>query len=218
MISPQPARSAPERITLPGRYVRLEPLDEAHVDALFDLSTGEDGRARYDYLPMLPPASRQDVATWAERQMVLNDPLCYAVVDTDTGRCLGRQSLMNIVPDHGVIELGGILWGRDMARTRKATEAFFLSARYIFDDLGYRRFEWKCNALNEPSRRAALRFGFQYEGIFRQHMIVKGQNRDTAWFGMTDGDWPVIKAGLEAWLAPDNFDADGQQRRKLAFG
>jgi RimJ/RimL family protein N-acetyltransferase len=214
----QPARSAPERVTLSGRYVWLEPLDERHVDDLFALSTGEDGRARYDYLPTLPPDERQDVAVWAERQMVLNDPLCYAVTDVETGRCLGRQSLMNIVPDHGVIELGGILWGRDMARTRKATEAFFLAAGYVFDDLGYRRFEWKCNALNEPSRRAALRFGFRYEGIFRQHMIVKGQNRDTAWFGMTDGDWPAIKAGLEAWLAPDNFDADGQQRRKLAFG
>lgn len=217
MTTPRPAQ-APDRVTLTGRYVRLEPLDDVHVDDMFAFSSDQEGRARYDYLPMPPPATRADVAAWAERQMVLNDPLCFAVVDLVSGRCVGRQSLMNIVPDHGVIELGGVLWGRDMARTRKATEAYFLAARYCFDDLGYRRFEWKCNALNQPSRRAAERFGMTYEGMFRQHMIVKGQNRDTAWFSLLDHEWSRVKAGFEAWLDPANFDVEGRQREKLNFG
>lgn len=215
MRAPRPARP-PERIPLVGRYVRLEPLDERHIDDIYAFSTGEEGRARYDYLPMPPPDSRADVAAWAERQMVLHDPLCFAVIDRASALCVGRQSLMSIVPDHGVIELGGVLWGRDMARSRKATEAYYLTARHIFEDLGYRRFEWKCNALNMPSRRAAERFGMTYEGIFRQHMIVKGENRDTAWFSLLDHEWPRVKAGFEAWLDPSNFDADGTQKVPLA--
>ena len=124
---------------------------------------------------------------------------------------------MRIVPEHGVIEVGSIMWGPDIARTRRATEALFLFARHVFDDLGYRRFEWKCNARNAPSRRAAERFGFTYEGTFRQHMIVKGDNRDTAWFAMLDGDWPRLQAGYQRWLAPENFDDDGRQRGQLRF-
>ena len=122
---------------------------------------------------------------------------------------------MRIVPEHGVIEIGGVYWGPALARTRKATEALFLHARYVFDELGYRRFEWKCNDRNAPSRAAALRFGFEFEGVFRQHMIVKGVNRDTAWFAMLDGDWPRIRAEYERWLAPDNFDAEGRQLTPL---
>jgi RimJ/RimL family protein N-acetyltransferase len=114
-----------------------------------------------------------------------------------------------------VIEIGSILWGQKVARTRMATEALYLAARYIFDALGYRRFEWKCDALNEPSRRAALRFGFQFEGIFRQHMVVKGKNRDTAWFAVIDADWPAIRTGMERWLDSGNFDKEGAQRRPL---
>ena len=139
----------------------------------------------------------------------------FAVVDKARGSAEGRQSLMRIVPEHGVIEIGGIYWGPNMARSRLATEALFLHARYIFDELGYRRFEWKCNDRNGPSRAAAERFGFQFEGVFRQHMIQKGQNRDTAWFAMLDGDWPRLRAGYERWLAPDNFDAQGRQRMSL---
>lgn len=124
---------------------------------------------------------------------------------------------MRIDPAHGVIEIGHILWGPAIAGTSVATEALYLSASYMFDTLGYRRFEWKCNNHNEPSKRAAQRFGFTFEGIFRQHMVVKGQNRDTAWFAMTDQDWPRLKAGYEAWLRPENFDADMRQKSKLAF-
>jgi RimJ/RimL family protein N-acetyltransferase len=143
--------------------------------------------------------------------------LFFAVIDKATGRAEGRQGLMRIDTANGVIEIGNILWGPDIARKRVATEALYLCADYVFDTLGYRRFEWKCNNLNEPSKRAAQRFGFAFEGIFRQHMVQKGRNRDTAWFAMTDGDWPKLKAGYEAWLAPENFDAEGQQKSKLSF-
>ena len=136
--------------------------------------------------------------------------------DRASGSCGGRQALMRIVPEHGVIELGGILWGPAVARTRVATDAFALAASYAFDVLGYRRFEWKCDADNAPSRRAAERFGFTYEGTFRQHMVMHRRNRDTAWFALLDHEWPVVKAALEAWLAPENFDAEGRQRRSLA--
>jgi RimJ/RimL family protein N-acetyltransferase len=138
------------------------------------------------------------------------------VVDKATGRAEGRASLMRIDPAHGVIETGSILFGPRLARTRGATEAIHLLGSYVFDDLGYRRFEWKCNALNEPSRRAALRLGFTYEGLFRRHMVVKGESRDTAWFAMVDTEWPRLKAALEAWLEPSNFDSDGRQLRALA--
>jgi RimJ/RimL family protein N-acetyltransferase len=146
------------------------------------------------------------------------DPMYVAVIRKEDGRCLGRQSLMRITPDHGVIEIGNILWGPDMAATRMATEAFFLHACYVFDTLGYRRFEWKCNVLNGPSRRAALRFGFRFEGVFRQHMIVKGKSRDTAWYGMLDHEWPRIKQHFERWLSPENFDGKGSQKTQLRAG
>jgi len=152
---------------------------------------------------------------WVAAQLGKDDPVVYAVVDRATGRAGGRQQFMRIAPEHGVIEIGGIYWGPDIARTRLATEALFLAARHAFDDLGYRRFEWKCNDLNLPSKRAAERFGFTFEGVFRQHMIIKGANRDTAWFSMLDREWPDRRAGFEAWLDPDNFDAEGRQRAAL---
>ena len=141
--------------------------------------------------------------------------MCFAVIDRASGRCEGRQSLMRITPEHGVIEIGNILWGPAIARSRVATEALFLFARHVFEDLGYRRFEWKCDARNEPSRRAAARFGFVYEGLFRQHMVIKGDNRDTAWFAMIDRDWPALRANYERWLAPSNFDETGRQHKRL---
>jgi RimJ/RimL family protein N-acetyltransferase len=140
----------------------------------------------------------------------------FAVVDVASGRALGRQSLLRIVPEHGSIEIGHILWSAAMARTRLATEAFYLHARHAFDDLGCRRFEWKCNDRNAASKRAALRFGFSFEGVFRQHMWVKGQNRDTAWFSMLDGEWQGgVRAAFEHWLAPGNFDSAGRQHQPL---
>ncbi|MDB5862806.1 MAG: family N-acetyltransferase, partial [Betaproteobacteria bacterium] len=162
------------------------------------------------------PQDRAPYEEWLKRSAASDDPLFYTVVDAATGRAEGRQTLMRITPEHGVIEIGNILWGPAISRTRVATEALFLHARYIFDELGYRRFEWKCNALNAPSMSAARRFGFSYEGIFRQHMIQKGENRDTAWFAMLDGEWPQIRSAYERWLEPSNFDAQGRQKQPLA--
>ena len=217
MKAPQPARGRPARIVLEGQYVRLEPLRPEHAADLFAVSSDADAAERYRYLFEAAPADTAEMDAWVARAMQADDPLHFAVVDRVTGRAMGRQALMRIVPEHGVIELGSIYWGPPMARTRRATEAFYLSARHIFDELGYRRFEWKCNDKNLPSRRAAERFGFTYEGTFRQHMIQKGENRDTAWFAMLDGDWPEIRAEYERWLAPENFDADGQQKTPLAL-
>ena len=158
---------------------------------------------------------RAQFDAWLRGAATSADPLYFAVIDSATGRCEGRQALMRITPEHRVIEIGCILWGPAMARTRVATEACFLFARHAFDELGYRRFEWKCDSLNRPSRRAAERMGFSYEGIFRQATVVKGRNRDTAWFAMTDGDWLRLRPCYEAWLSPDNFDTRGRQRRRL---
>ncbi len=213
MSAPSPAKGPPQRVTLEGRYTRLEPIAEKHVAGLWQAVEPE----RFDYLFDLPPASEEELARWVMTAAAKDDPLTFAVVGRDTGVAEGRQSLMRIVPEHGVIEIGGIYWGPHLARTRKATEALFLHASYAFDTLGYRRFEWKCNNRNEPSKAAARRFGFSFEGVFRQHMIIKGENRDTAWFAMLDGDWPRLRAEYERWLEPGNFDAGGRQKTELRF-
>lgn len=215
MSAPHPARARPSRGVLEGRYVRLEPLGPQHAAELYRASSVADAAQRFAYLFETPPASEAEMRNWIDRVSAQDDPMLFAVIDTATGKAGGRQALMRIVPEHGVIEIGSIYWGPDIARTRRATEALYLFARYIFDDLGYRRFEWKCNDRNEPSKRAATRFGFTYEGTFRQHMIVKGENRDTAWFSMLDGEWPARKAAFERWLDPANFDAGGRQRAPL---
>jgi len=203
----------PQRIVLEGRYARLEPIAAQHAADLFAAA----GPERFRYLFIDKPADTAAMTARIAAATATDDPLVFAVIDVATGRVEGQQSLMRITPEHGVIEIGGILWGDRISRTRVATEAQYLFARHVFDDLGYRRYEWKCNALNLPSRRAAERFGFAFEGIFRQHMIIKGENRDTAWFAMLDGDWPRLRAGYEHWLDPANFDADGMQREKLRF-
>jgi RimJ/RimL family protein N-acetyltransferase len=155
------------------------------------------------------------VAAWAQRVAPLSDPFFYAVVDVATGHAVGRLALMRIDPAHGVIEVGHVLYAPSLQRSAHATEVQSLLARHVFEDLGYRRYEWKCNALNAPSRRAALRLGFRYEGVFRQHMVVKGVNRDSAWYSMLDSEWPARKAAFEAWLDPSNFTADGVQKTPL---
>ena len=208
-----PAKGPPQRIVHEGRYARLEPIAATHARDLFEAA----GPERYTYLLSYAPGDVDEMSARLERESAIDDPLAFAVIDKSTRRAEGRQSLMRITPEHGVIEIGGILWGDRIARTRVATEAQYLFTRHVFDDLGYRRYEWKCNALNLPSRRAAERFGFTFEGIFRQHQIIKGQNRDTAWFAMLDGDWARIKAGYERWLDPSNFEADGSQKSKLSF-
>ena len=147
--------------------------------------------------------------------MTGDDPLFFAILDKATGEVLGSAALMRIVPAHGVIEVGTIGYSPRLKRTRIATDAMYLMARHVFEDLGYRRYEWKCDRTNEPSQRAALRLGFTFEGIFRQHMMIAGKNRDTAWFAMLDTEWPEKKAALQRWLDPENFDAEGRQKRSL---
>lgn len=216
MTAPKPARSAPERIVLEGRYVLLEPLDLKHAADLHEVSTMRGGPERYRWLFTGAPGSRRDMETRIEQAKAVLDPNYVAVIDKASGKAVGQQGWMRIRPEHGSIEIGGIYWGLPMARTPLATEALFLFARHAFDDLGYRRFEWKCNNRNEPSKAAARRFGFQFEGVFRQDMIVKGESRDTAWFSILDGEWPAMRAEYERWLNPDNFDANGTQKSKLA--
>lgn len=206
-------RPRPARAPLEGRYCRLEPLGAAHAAGIYESCRTPE---LYTWLPQEPPGNAADIGTWIEKAAAIDDPLFFAVIDRDSGRACGRQSLMRITPEHGVIEIGNICWGKGAARTRVATEALYLFACHAFDVLGYRRFEWKCNDDNAPSKAAARRFGFTYEGTFRQHMWVKGANRDTAWFSMIDGEWPRLKVAYERWLDPENFDADGRQRSSLA--
>lgn len=206
----------PDRITLDGRYTRLEPLDpRQHTDDLFAVATAPGAADRFRYLFESEPADAADFANWVAKAAAASDPLLFAVIDRATGRAEGRQALMRIDPVNGVIEIGSIHWGPSIARSRVTTEALYLFARHVFETLGYRRFEWKCNNMNEPSKRAALRFGFTYEGLFRQHMVAKGQNRDTAWFSIIDTEWPALARAFQAWLAPENFDAAGRQRHRL---
>ncbi|MCP8883125.1 GNAT family N-acetyltransferase [Devosia sp. XJ19-1] len=214
-MTPQPAKSAPQRIALEGAYVRLEPLEPGHAADLLAVSTMEGGAERYRWLFSNAPTSLDDMQARITAANAGSD-LSVAIIDKSTGKALGQQSWMRIRPEHGSIEIGGVYWGLPMARSRLATEALYLFARHAFDDLGYRRFEWKCNNANEPSKAAATRFGFTFEGIFRQDMILKGESRDTAWFSMLDSEWPALRAEYQRWLAPDNFDADGQQKSRLA--
>jgi RimJ/RimL family protein N-acetyltransferase len=208
-------RPRPARSVLEGRYAQLEPVGPQHAETLYPACAGAGNAPRFDYLPDPQPTRIDDCQAWIEKVSALDDPMFFAVVDRSSGRCEGRQALMRIVPEHGVIELGSIYWGPAIARSRVATEAFYLHACYAFDVLGYRRFEWKCNDRNAPSKCAAGRFGFTYEGLFRQHMWVKGASRDSAWYSMIDGEWPAIRSAFERWLEPGNFDAAGRQRSRL---
>ena len=209
-------RPRPERKVLEGRYVRLEPLDAArHGDGLFEASSVTDADGRFRWLFEVPPESRAAFQPWLDKVEASSDPLFFAVIDKASGKVAGRQTLMRIEPAFGVIEIGNIYWGPLIARKPAATEAQFLFAQYAFDELGYRRYEWKCNNNNEPSKRAAERFGFSFEGIFRQHLVVKSENRDTAWYSIIDKEWPALKKDYEDWLDPANYDAAGQQKRRL---
>ena len=208
----------PERTRLEGRDVVLRPIDvAAHGPALYALSHGPEREALWLYLWDGPYPSEAAFLEDLARKAASEDPFFYAIVERGSGQALGYASYLRIAPRDRVIEVGSILFTPRLQRTRGATEAMYLMARYAFDTLGYRRYEWKCNALNAPSRRAAARFGFTFEGVFRQHMIVKGRSRDTAWFAMIDRDWPAIRAAFEAWLDPGNFDDAGRQRRPLGM-
>jgi RimJ/RimL family protein N-acetyltransferase len=207
----------PSRAPLRGAHVLLRPVDAAaDVEALHGASHRPIGDpAIWTYLPYGPyerPAEMRELLDWAQTS---EDPLFFALVPLPEGKPTGLASYLRITPEFGVIEIGHIWFGTALQRTSAATEAIYLLARNAFDELGYRRLEWKCNALNAASRRAADRFGFSFEGVFRNHMVVKGRNRDTAWYAITDADWPAIRSGYERWLAPENLEPDGRQKRTL---
>lgn len=206
----------PQRIRMEGRYITVSPLDPGeHALALWEGAGGDQNRGLWRYLFDGPFADYAAFSEVLKKKAASEDPLFFAVTDNRSERALGYASFMRIEPAHRCIEVGSILYTPALQRTRGATEAMYLMARHVFDELGYRRYEWKCDALNKISRRAALRLGFQFEGIFRQHMIVKGRNRDTAWFAMLDSEWRARRKALEDWLDPSNFDETGQQRSPL---
>jgi RimJ/RimL family protein N-acetyltransferase len=216
VVDPLHEARPPERQTMNGARVRLEPIDpELHAESLYALSHGADMAWLWDYMSYGPFADLADFTGWLEGCAGTADPLSFAVIDLRSGRASGMASYMNIVPADGRIEIGQIWYAPAIQRTPLPTEAMFLMFGRVFDELGYRRLEWKCNDLNEPSKQAARRLGFTYEGTFRQHMIVKGRNRDTAWFSMLASEWPMVRANMERWLAPDNFDEQGRQRISL---
>jgi RimJ/RimL family protein N-acetyltransferase len=207
------AAGLPAPVNLVGRFGQLVKLDaERHSVALWDAVKGHD--QIWTYMAYGPFTDDAALSSWIHERAELSDPYSFAVLDR-TSHALGIAALMAIRPSMRVIEVGNILLSPALQRKPLATEIQYLLARYVFETLGYRRYEWKCDALNAASRRAALRFGFTFEGVFRQHMIVKGRNRDTAWFAMLDSEWPQRKLAFERWLAPDNFDDRGQQRASL---
>jgi len=215
-VEAMPARR-PQPTTLDGRAVSIVPLDPvAHADALFKGACGEENERLWLYLFEGPFATRAAFDSHLQQKTRSEDPLFFAILDKASGDAVGHAAYMRVEPAHRVIEVGSILFTPRLQRTIGATEAMYLMARHVFEDLGYRRYEWKCNALNAPSRSAALRLGFTFEGIFRQHMIIKGRNRDTAWFSMLDSEWPQRKAAFERWLAPENFDENGRQSVSLS--
>jgi RimJ/RimL family protein N-acetyltransferase len=213
-----PAR-VPDATPIVGERVVLERLDAGrHGDALYAAAHGDGADPRlWDYLPYGPfTDDREGFLTHLKSQAPSTDPCFYAVIDGASGQAAGVVSFLRIEPAHGVIEIGHVWFGGPLQRTPQATEAIFLLARQAFEVLGYRRLEWKCDNANARSKAAARRFGFTAEGVFRQHMVVKGRNRDTAWFSILDGEWPAVGVAFGAWLAPENFDAEGRQRTSLA--
>lgn len=208
------ARQPPPHLPMIGRFCRVVPVERAHADALFD-AYGEAADARdWTYLAHEPPGARDDYRAWIATMAANPDVLLHAIIVGE--RPLGVAAFMRIDPVHGTIEVGSINYAPALQRTAAATEAMILMMRRVFDELGYRRYEWKCDALNARSRAAAQRLGFGYEGTFRQAMVTKGRNRDTAWFSTIDADWPAIRAAQQAWLAQGNFDGEGRQKQRLA--
>jgi RimJ/RimL family protein N-acetyltransferase len=199
----------PGPVTIQGRYGRLEKLTAQHATPLWKVFAGHD--ATWTYISTDGPfASEAEFAAFIAKRAAAQDPYAYAIIDA-AGNAVGYFTLMEIRPEMRVIEVGHVLYSPTLQRTPFGTEAQYLLARYAFETLGYRRYEWKCNAHNAPSWRAALRYGFVYEGTLRQHLIAKGRNRDNAYFSILDSEWPQRKANFERWLAPENFTADGKQ-------
>jgi RimJ/RimL family protein N-acetyltransferase len=204
----------PDQAPMLGRFARLEPLNaDAHAFDLHEAFQGHD--TLWDYMPYGPFTSGTAYHRWAREREAADDPRFFVLRDPVTGRAGGIASYLRITPDAGSIEVGHICISPAMQRGAAMTEAMFLMMDWAFR-AGYRRYEWKCNALNMPSRRAAQRLGFSYEGVFRNHLVIKGRNRDSAWFSVIDSEWPALAEAYAAWLAPSNFDAKGQQRERLS--
>lgn len=209
------ARPRPPRAAMGGRACRLEPFEPRHAPGLFQAYREDREGRNWTYLGYRPSETEDEFQRFAEATYSGEDPLFHVVVDAATGRELGVASYLRIDPANGVIEVGHINFSPLMQGSVQSTEAMYLMMRRVFDELGYRRYEWKCDALNAPSRRAAGRLGFSYEGTFRQAMIYKGRNRDTTWFSILDSEWPRLRAAFEAWLSPENFDLNGRQIQRL---
>lgn len=210
-------RPLPPRTPMVGRHARIEPLDVArHANDLFAaFDSAADGRD-WTYMFTGPYATLDEYVAWATTAAASTDPMHHAIIDLATGKAVGTASYLRIDPTHGVIEIGNIAYSPVLQRSPLATEAMYLMMRRVFDELGYRRYEWKCDHLNARSRAAALRYGYSFEGIFRQAVMYKGRSRDTAWFSIIDSEWPTLRAAYERWLDPANFDETGQQRERLA--
>ncbi|MBB4275822.1 GNAT family N-acetyltransferase [Rhizobium mongolense] len=207
---------APGYVTLKGRYVTVEPYVRAeHLQALWDGLGGMGINPLLLYFAQDDFTGIDDFANWLENAYTKSGWLTHVFRDTATGRIVGMANYMRADPANGVVEIGGVAHGPDMKRSPLSTEAHYLMAKHVFEGLGYRRYEWKCDNNNEASKTTATRYGFTFEGVFRQHMISKRRNRDTAWFSMIDSEWPLISEAFETWLSPENFDAEGKQRRRL---
>ena len=206
----------PPRSTMTGKWCRVERLvPEKHAEELFAAYVKQRNDQDWTYLPYGPFDRFDDYQRWLTKTYTDDDPLFHTIIESKTNKAVGVASFLRIQPEIGVIEVGHIHFSPLMQKTSVATEAMFLMMRRVFDELGYRRYEWKCDALNARSRKAAERFGFSFEGLFRQATLYKNRNRDTAWFGMTDREWPMIKKTFEIWLSPDNFDTQGRQKKNL---
>ena len=215
LVDPLPPGTVPDLRPIHGRWMRLDPLQaERHGQSLYAALQGSPDDM-WAYMAYGPFTSEEAFTNYVTEKQAARDPWFYAFVNRATGAALGVGALMRADPANGVIEIGNIWLAPALQRTREGTEAIYLMMRHCFDDLGVRRLEWKCDALNAASRKAADRYGFTFEGIFRQHFIIKGRNRDTAWYAMLDSEWPKVRAGFEAWLAESNFNAEGYEIAKL---
>ena len=198
-----------------GRTCDVVPLQQDHSAALHAAFTADQTGTLWTYMPTGPFATKAAYADWVSKACASEDPLFFTIIDKSNGAPVGVASFLRIQPENGVVEVGYITFSPALQRTPMATEAMYLMMKRALGELGYRRYEWKCDALNAPSKRAAVRLGFRYDGLFKQALVYKGRNRDTAWFSVLDDDWPRLKTGFEAWLDPANFDREGGQKRAL---
>jgi RimJ/RimL family protein N-acetyltransferase len=210
--------SRPPRTPMIGRYCRVESLDvKMHAEQLYSANSDDMDGQNWTYLSVDPPRSFLEYLRWLTKMASLDDPMFHVIMDTESNFAAGVAAFMRIDTGFGVIEVGHINFSPRLKKTRAATESMYLMMKRAFDELGYRRYEWKCDSLNVPSRAAAERYGFQFEGVFRQAVVYKGRNRDTAWYSIIDSDWPAIKAAFENWLSEKNFDTCGSQRNRLSM-